>query len=1119
MAEPGRTVRVSGLPTDIEDDRLKDKLFIHFLRARNGGGEIDSVIIVKATPVAALVTFEDGGVAHRVIQHRRHILEVDGKKYKLTATEHRESLDPEQVIVSLSATVDYSRLPGGVAALASLRKSHCDVLINYTAAEGFCTLYGAYTKVQAALAQLLGHPGGPQSTENQDSGQPAIGGSRSAQAAPTPRTQESEDRSRKPDKKDQRERNPTGTQRPSDEYNSSSNRDLTPGGYDWDDTGQTDGAALQLPPTSTEDFSLIVDADMFQYLQKHCQEEYQDVLSQHGVDVVDVTNQGLTTLYLQVATTVTGSSRERESLKMAKKAISRLYEENETKIRRAQLPKLILSPRGGLQTAMETLSLRLPKLLLNEDDQNIYIIGSSGDVSEAKQFLLLDQVKVRDKKEDATSLLRFPSYDSSTPADEEGVPLAMSSTVGSVDDRIDQMLRSEEDEKSAEGPIRYKLAARFKNSGLAALGSRATDFTLRTNSSPSKQTRLGPVLGHDILSEAAGSPGEAVSRAVPQNTGGDILFTSGNALPSTSSTQKKTFLSPDLIDARPKTSTSPFSTTQSSLFGGASLPPAGSGPTLKRASSFSGTAQLKAQVTAQRSQDDSSKSAVGARRRSSSFSTQTGRDKQEAHNAEFTVSLGMWNYILEAYGTQVEDLTSDVQMKQSNSEGSNDLIITLRGANSSKVSSCQLALQKLVDSVSSDFSVQKLCLSELGVANTADETLQACCSEVRSCFKKVSIQILKNSLYLLGPKQMCSQVSATLREVFSGDPAQPPKHHRFSNPSTSTWNSPTSLQINEDQSSGLDCHSNSQVTLESQSGKADATSYGQEWKTTYSGDFGEKEIVNAPTGQPPVRKAHVVKEKVKIAGTGEMDGQKTESFVNHSATGNDTSAKRVNGVGSTTACTDEETTAQTTQIDSKGQRAAEIQNNPEDSRSGQGGPGCICVCGETGQSITRTKCGAAMCSKCLDTVHAHCRVCHETAATPRGIQGKISKSKLHINLAGHSKVGAIKITYRIPDGIQGDGHPSPGKPFQGDTFEAFLPDSEKTRKLLPRLEKAFRQGLTFTVTGKDTEARVTWDCIPHKTSLQGGKSGKGYPDSSYLMRLSEVLTSYGIAEEPAKSQQ
>lgn len=59
MAEQGRTIRVKNLPTDIEHNRLKDKLFIHFLRQRNGGGEIDSVVIDRAG--SALITFEDSG--------------------------------------------------------------------------------------------------------------------------------------------------------------------------------------------------------------------------------------------------------------------------------------------------------------------------------------------------------------------------------------------------------------------------------------------------------------------------------------------------------------------------------------------------------------------------------------------------------------------------------------------------------------------------------------------------------------------------------------------------------------------------------------------------------------------------------------------------------------------------------------------------------------------------------------------------------------------------------------------------------------------------------------------------------------------------------------------------
>lgn len=70
-----------------------------------------------------------------------------------------------------------------------------------------------------------------------------------------------------------------------------------------------------------------------------------------------------------------------------------------------------------------------------------------------------------------------------------------------------------------------------------------------------------------------------------------------------------------------------------------------------------------------------------------------------------------------------------------------------------------------------------------------------------------------------------------------------------------------------------------------------------------------------------------------------------------------------------------------------------------------------------------------------------------------------------------------------------EGQPSPGQPFQGGLFEAYLPDCDTTSKLLPRLETAFRRGLTFTVTDRGTGAGVTWDRIPHKTSVYGGKSG------------------------------
>ncbi|KAI3359624.1 hypothetical protein L3Q82_014010, partial [Scortum barcoo] len=1113
MAEAGRTVRVSGLPTNIEDNRLKDKLFIHFLRARNGGGEIQSVSFVKATPISALITFEDSGVAQRVIQHSRHILEVDEKKYKVVVTQDHGHLDPDEVVIKLSATVNYSQLPGGIKALTSIHYSHPNIQINYKSTEESCTLHGAYSKVQAALAQLLNHPG-QQLAEKKHIDQSTSSGSRSVQKAQKPHSPESEDQSRNSIKqREQREKVPIG--RPFDEYNGDSYRDLTPGGCGWEDTGQTEGAALQLPghpTTSEDDFPLILDADMFQYLQNHCRKEYQHILSQYGVNVVDMTNQGLTTLFLQIATGVGENGQDEERLELARKAISKLYQENETKICRAQLYKSILSPEGGVQRAMESLRVRFPKLLLNEDERYIYIIGSSSDVSEAKQFLLLDLSKERHKKEDVGSLLRFPSYDSGsvTHVGEQRVPLTSSYTAKSVDDGADQLPKSEEDEVRADGARKYKLAARFKDSGLTALSSRPSDFTLRGLSSASKQH--GRMLGHDVLSETAS---ERVSRGLSQNTGEDILFKSRDALSSTASVQSKPPLNSHLVEMQPKSSTSLLSANLSTLLESTSLPPAGSGTPLKRASSFSGTPQQKAEVMGQKSQDDSDKSKVRARGKSSSFSNQTGRDKREVSSAEFKVLSVMWQYIKEVYSTQVDDLTSDVQMKQSQSEGSSDLTITIRGASSSKVRSCQLGLQKLVDSVNVDFSVHEIRLSELGITDKADETLQACRAEVQSRFKKVKVMILKKSVYLLGPNQLCSQVGVSLREVFSGDSAQIPEQ-QDSSPSTTHYN-PSTFTTNENQSTSPYFSSNPQVMPESQTSNGDGSGSHQERRMNRRSDSRETELVNGSISQPSLKKDPVIKEKVRIIGTVEMDGQRTEAFVSHSKTRHDRSTRHVNGVGSTMAVTDKDMELQkkgrALERDRMQQGQAEIKDTPEESSPG---PGSICVCGKSEESMTTTKCGVTMCAKCLDSVHVYCKVCRETEPTPHGIQGKMTFSKLYIAIPGYKDSG-IKITYCIPDGIQEEGHPSPGKPFRGGVFEAFFPDCKKTWELLPRLKKAFEQGLTFTVTGKETGARVMWDCIPHKTSINGGKTGNGYPDSSYLHRLSQVLTAKGIEEPPAKS--
>ncbi|CAF90030.1 unnamed protein product [Tetraodon nigroviridis] len=970
MAAPAGTVRVSGLPADIEEGRLKDKLFIHFLRTRNGGGEIETITIAKATPVSALITFEECEVARSVIERSPHVLEVSGKKYKLSVSEYREVLDPDEVVTRLSAVMDYSRVPGGALALRRLQENHREIHLSYDAALELYTLYGAYSKVQAALTQLFGQSGNQES----DSGQRVASGSWSEPSSQRLQVTPSEDLTANLNRQKEESRSVDPLGSPAEVSSSRSQRDLTPGAHD----DQGEGAAPQLTWPPEEDSLVIVDADMFQYLQKYRQNDYQQILRLYGVEAVEVTNQGLTSLYLQSAAGAGEKFGDRKTLSLARNAIRQFFQENETKIWRVEFLKSIFSSGKVLQTAKDSLSLRYPLILLKEDDTYVYMIGDSRDVCDAKQCFL--------------------------------------------EQSLDQCLKSEEDETKDDAVRKCRLAPRFKESGLPPLGGKPTDFCLRGG--PAAQSRAktsGPMLGFNVLSEPA-QTGERVPGGSPQTTAEDIWLKSHRSLSPTAFTQSNdTFLNSELMKSPPKAASLSPSLLDS-------VPaPAVPGSTLKRANSFSGTPQRKAQPTQQRSRDDANKPAAGAGSgsgsrvgtSSSSPADHLSKDRQVGHHAEIQVSTVMWQHIKEAYSTQVDDLTSDILTLESPHGGGGGVTVTLRGASPSKLKSCRLSLQKLIDSVNRDFSVQDLPLSELGLTDPTDETLLACCHNLRNCFRTVTVQITKKNVLLLGPTLLSSQLAASLLSVFSKDLAG--------------MNKPAPLiQTTQGQSAG--------AMSESGSGTPGGTSIDQETRTKQSGS-GETKPANGPVSQPRLYKDPVIKEKVKYTAAADRNGQKSSVFVSKMG-GSERESEDKSGTHP-----EDEPSQPRLEASQKGGEQ-QRRHEREESRSGA-----------------------------------------EAEPLRWGIHGRMTFSKLNISIQGHKNSSTIKITYYIPDGIQQEGHPSPGKPFQGGTFDAYLPDCEAARRLMPRLEKAFQLGLSFTVMEKGTGARVTWSCIPHKTTLQGGKSG------------------------------
>ncbi|XP_041100954.1 uncharacterized protein LOC121312975 [Polyodon spathula] len=104
MAADRRTLQVLRVPSDLPDDRMIDKLLIHFLRPRNGGGEVLGVRYPTDTPAEALVTFEQEEVADRVLQ-RSQVLALQSGKHPL---EVRRVESEESIEVDMSVSTGLS---------------------------------------------------------------------------------------------------------------------------------------------------------------------------------------------------------------------------------------------------------------------------------------------------------------------------------------------------------------------------------------------------------------------------------------------------------------------------------------------------------------------------------------------------------------------------------------------------------------------------------------------------------------------------------------------------------------------------------------------------------------------------------------------------------------------------------------------------------------------------------------------------------------------------------------------------------------------------------------------------------------------------------------------------
>lgn len=114
-------------------------------------------------------------------------------------------------------------------------------------------------------------------------------------------------------------------------------------------------------------------------------------------------------------------------------------------------------------------------------------------------------------------------------------------------------------------------------------------------------------------------------------------------------------------------------------------------------------------------------------------------------------------------------------------------------------------------------------------------------------------------------------------------------------------------------------------------------------------------------------------------------------------------------------------------------------------------------------------------------------------------------------LDGYPSVGAWIIEYNFRGGVLPN-----GKRYSGTGRAAYLPDDDDGRKVLALLVKAFERRHTFIVGTSVTTGRadtVVWSGIHHKTNTHGGSSAFGYPDDTYLNRVTLELADRAVTLE------
>lgn len=110
-----------------------------------------------------------------------------------------------------------------------------------------------------------------------------------------------------------------------------------------------------------------------------------------------------------------------------------------------------------------------------------------------------------------------------------------------------------------------------------------------------------------------------------------------------------------------------------------------------------------------------------------------------------------------------------------------------------------------------------------------------------------------------------------------------------------------------------------------------------------------------------------------------------------------------------------------------------------------------------------------------------------------------------------TKPNWIELQVDFPGGTQGPRQPNPGAFYTGTARHLFYPNDSEGTRAVSLIKQAFLRGILFkigTSVSTGSSNTVVFGGIHLKTSMRGGPTNHGYPDSSWFDRFkSECLTS------------